>query len=118
MKKPTEEAYTVVMTLRDGRQEVLLEDTDFKKCKEYWKVITKEWQTCHNDKQLFILEKPIVIAFEPGLIYQIELTPKIDPVANVQDDNPYKQQMQQQGLNQTLQGVGNFSQMLDEGFNR
>ena len=85
MKKQTEstQEYVVRMFRKDGEVLDLLKSDDFKKCKALWVNVTKQWQECHKEAQVFLLEKPIITAFEPGLISEILVLPYTNPVSNI-----------------------------------
>lgn len=117
MKKQTEQqVYVVRMYRRDQEVIDIFRSTNFKECKAEWTKLHTQWQECHKEGQVFVLEKPLVTAFEPGLISEIVVLPDSDPVNNIDDDNPYKQQMQKQGLNHTMRGAGGLPDLLDGGF--
>lgn len=102
---------------KDGEIIDVLTSENFKECKDVWKKLLTQWQECHTEQKIFILEKPIVTGFEPGLISEILVVPKINPIPNVNDENPYFRQMTNKGLTQTMRGAGEYPDILDSGYN-
>lgn len=117
MKHPKDkELYNVLLYRKDTQLPmVIAESDDFGACKKIWTTLHKLWLESHKEEKPFILEKPVVTAFEPGLISEITVEPKKEVLTEVPDDNPYKQSMLRQGLSQSLQQQG-FSDILDKGY--
>lgn len=119
--------YQVLIFRKDTSQPMtILESEKFKDCKLKWQELHEQWQTCHKEAKPFILEKPIVTAFEPGLISEIVVVPKNEFLVEIDSDNPYKKEMLQNGLSSTFKGVGGdykqtvnsstFADLLDNGY--
>lgn len=115
-KNQEKQKYVVRLFRKDQEVLDLLVSEDFKSCKEIWNKLHQQWQNCHKEEEVFVLEKPIMTAFEPGLISEIILIPYTDIANLVDNDNPYQQEMQKRGLVDTMKGVGNYPEMLDGGF--
>ena len=73
---------------------VIMESDKFAECKKVWKGLIDKWTKAHKEAEPFILESPIVTAIEPQL--------------NVDPNNPYNQNMLNNGLAQTMRGVSNI----------
>ena len=58
---------------------VVMESTNFAECKKVWKDLIAKWTKAHKEAEPFILENPIVTAFEPGIVAEIKIFPKIEP---------------------------------------
>ena len=127
MHKDSKETYTVLIYRKDSAEPMLVfESDDFTACKTRWKELHEQWKLSHQEATPFVLEKPVVTAFEPGIIAEISVKPKMAMLQQVEDDNPYKQMMMQKGFSQSLQGVdnnfkgtvngSNQSDLLDNGF--
>lgn len=82
-----------------------------------WKELTSIWTSAVKDKIPFVLESPIVTAFDPGTIKEVTVRPVIK-VAESKYNNPYQQQMMKDGLTNTLRNSGNIinPNLLDEGY--
>jgi len=102
----TKEKYVVKLFRKDGVDFDCLISENFTECEAFWKELHSTWVKCHNDKEVFILKSPIMTAFEPGLISEISLIPYKDDIPTVDDNNPYKTNMRNNGLENTLRGVG------------
>lgn len=116
-------SYVVLIMRRDDQHITALEDHDFKKCKTLWTKLHKQWQECHKESTVFVIEKPLMSAFEPGMISEIKLIPRLEQEQmQVDASNPYMQQMQQQGLGSTLKNKNSipdgspYPDLLDGGF--
>lgn len=109
---PTNPIYVVRMFRKDGEVIDCFESEDFSKCKEQWVILHSLWQECHKEVKVFILERPVVTAFEPGLISEISVLPKEMVIQSLKDlDNPYVAQMRREGLVNTMK----FASELNDG---
>lgn len=116
MKKKTEEQQQVLQVLLYRKDEVdpivIAESTSFSECKKVWKDLIDRWTKAHKEAEPFVLERPIVTAFEPGMVGEIKIFPKMEPQINVDPNNPYQQQMMNRGLTHTMK---NHSNIYDTG---
>lgn len=90
---------------------------DFTKLKSAWERLHKEWTESISEKRPFVIETPVVTAFDPGLINEISLAPytgqqERDPL------NPYERQMQIDGFGKSINNFNNTHQSLDQGYRR
>lgn len=111
MKNQEQVVYTVLILKRDQNHITVVESEDFSVCRSKWVTLHTQWQECHKEGKVFVLEDPVLSAFEPGMIYEISLVPKTSTM-NISSDNPYQKNMQQKGLPQTMRGAD----MLDNGY--
>ena len=83
---------------------------------ERWTELKDIWINAIKEKIPFVLEKPLVTAFDPGTIKEVTVRP-VMKVAESKYENPYQQSMLQNGLTKTLRNPGNIlsSEILDEG---
>lgn len=92
--------YSVIIIRRDAQHIIALESEKFDEVYTTWKTLIEEWKTSATEQRPLILEKPIVTAFDPGLVSEI----KIDmfEVHESNAHNPYSKEMKNRGLTETL----------------
>lgn len=120
MSAKTEEkqVYETVIFRKDGEHISALQSINFDEAVEKWKELNNNWEESITNKKPFKLMKPIVTAFDPGLISEIAVRPLIK-TSDSKYDNPYQQQMMKTGLSSMLRQQGGHpinSGMLDEGY--
>lgn len=91
----------------------LLKSNNFDECKTLWRSFITQWEECAKETRPFIVEQPVVTAFEPGLISSIVVEPANTATSN---DNPYQQQMQSQGFTNTMRNFSQGADVLDKGY--
>jgi len=72
---------------------------DAEKC---YQELDKEWITSVEEKRPFRLREPFITSFTPGLLTEIKID-KIPLQEYQQSQNPYNQQMQEQGFTGFMQ---------------
>jgi hypothetical protein len=114
MDQPTA-LYVVLILKRTGDHVQVLETDNFDKAHSLWKELLEKWETCHKETKAFVLETPIVTAFEPGQITEITVMPVTKQKSD--SNNPYVKDMLNKGFSKTF---NNFArgEMLDEGYTR
>lgn len=105
--------YALWVLRRDGQHISIMEVSDYDKAFEEYKELTSRWTTCIKENTPFALMKPIVTTFDPGLIYEITITPVVDTPAS-RNDNPYAKEMRTRGLG-NMQGMA-IGETLDQGY--
>lgn len=110
------QTYGVLLLKRNGDHIVLLETESFEEADKRWSEVQETWTESLKSQTPFILRSPIITAFDPGIILEINLVPqtKMETIRN--PSNPYAQRMNKEGLAATMGNRG--SEMLDGGFNR
>ena len=114
----SKQEYEVVIFRKDGQNLSCFKSFEYSKCKENWQEYLEKWSACAKETIPFSLvvtgPEPLVTAFEPGMISEI----KILPVQEHQQpsDNPFANQMQQQGLHNTMRGYNQGPDILDNGY--
>ena len=104
--------YGVFILKRNQDHILVLESNNFEEANEVWKSLTNNWETSLKDQKPFIFNKPIVTAFDPGLIYEITLKPVNKSNVKVDSNNPYQRHMEKEGFTNTLNRYG----LYDEGY--
>lgn len=107
------EGYSVWVMRRDQAHIAILETSNFDEADKVWKDLKDRWTTALKEQIPFELRNPRITAFDPGLIYEITLLPLM---SNVNNDNPYQQQMRQNGFSNTFGKLTKGSDMLDNGY--
>lgn len=105
--------YGVFILRKDEMNIEVLVTEDFAAAKKEYEKLTESWTTSLHDSKPFSLKKPIVTSFDPGLIYEITIRPKVEPLQS-NPDNPYAKNMKEKGLAATRQFS---SPVLDNGYN-
>jgi len=96
--------YQVAILRKDNAHIMVKETNNFDECLASWKELQAKWADSVKDPKPFVLESPIITAFEPGLIYEITLKP-LYPDTAIDSNNPYQKSMLERGLSNTLQGT-------------
>lgn len=109
----TSQNYMVVILRSDGNHIMVDDNPNFDSAREKWASLTKYWEECVHEKKPFIVESPIITAFDPNFIYEIVLRPK-STVTN--SNNPYQKEMMSKGFSDMLKGTSLGSQILDGGY--
>jgi len=105
--------YELCIFTKTGKKLVVEKSTNFDEVFVKWKEVKDLWSTSIKEQKPFELTKPIVTAFDPGLIFEITVLPVEETVTAKHSNNPYANQMQKEGLGSMLGSRG----MLDQGFN-
>jgi hypothetical protein len=105
--------YGLYVLRRDGDHIIVLETENYDEVFALWKETKELWTTSIKEQKPFELTKPIVTAFDPGLISEVTIRPLIK--ASMNQNNPYVQKMQQDGFANTFNSVRGNS-MLDNGY--
>jgi hypothetical protein len=112
----TKQTYAVFLMKRDQEHLMVLETEQFEEADKKWFEMRDLWTECLKSQTPFTLRSPMITAFDPGMIYEISLVPKIKTETVRNPANPYAQRMNKEGLAATMGNRG--SEMLDGGFNR
>lgn len=111
-------SYGVYILRKDDQHIELLVSNNYDECFDRYKEIKDRWAQSIKDKTPFELERPIVTAFDPGLVYEITLR-LITETPSSRNENPYQKQMEKNGLgnmfSRTAQ-VGLSGDLLDGGY--
>jgi hypothetical protein len=94
--------YAVYILKRDNSHITAIETKSFDEAHNLWKELRDKWTKAIKETLPFELSKPIITAFDPGLIYEITLKPVIEITDTINPNNPYHQQMIKNGLSSTL----------------
>lgn len=96
--------YQVAILRKDNAHIMVRETSNFEECLATWKALHTKWADSVKEPKPFVLEDPIITAFEPGLIYEITLKPLYEE-STVDSSNPYQKAMVERGLSNSLQGT-------------
>lgn len=107
------ELYQVIIFRRDGNHLKGFESDDFDEAKEKWQELQAQWVEKFKETQPFVLEDPVVTAFDPGLILEISVLPVTE---QKKSNNPYKKEMNEKGLSNTLNNYTGGASLLDSGY--
>lgn len=108
------ETYSVWVMRRDQAHITVMETGSFEEADKVWQDLNSRWTNSLKEQVPFILRAPLVTAFDPGLIYEIALLPYGN--TNVASDNPYQQNMRQNGFSNTFNKVARTGDILDGGY--
>lgn len=97
--------YQVVILRTNGDHISILESDSYDKCYERWKELHTLWTACAKEIKPFVLEEPVVTAFNPSMIYEINLVPVSTQSSSSNAHNPYQKNMQEHGFGKTFPGV-------------
>lgn len=92
--------YTVLILKKNQDHIAAIETDNYDQAYELWKSLVESWRACVKNQEPFSIESPIVTAFDPGLVLEISLVP-ITQTVEV-NNNPYKKEMVEKGLSETL----------------
>jgi len=84
-----------------------------------WKELADKWVKCLHEKLPFILESPIVTAFDPTFVYEIIVKPQtVSSNLESSVNNPYTKDMLANGFTNTFaKNSLNSNGLLDRGYN-
>jgi hypothetical protein len=94
--------YSVVILRSDGNHISVYESANYDKCYDRWRSLQEHWTLASKEQKPFLLEDPVVTAFNPALIYEIKLVPVMPEEMATKSHNPYHQRMTQQGFSNTF----------------
>jgi len=103
--------YGVFILRRDNRHISVIETEEYDKAYEVWEELNEAWIKSLKDNIPLKLTTPIVTAFDPGLIFEINLNPVVETTAS-RNANPYHQKMQKEGFSNSFGSNG----ILDGGY--
>jgi hypothetical protein len=106
--------FSLVLLRKDQDHIHILETQNEKEVLVVWKELVNAWKTCVKEVIPFTLDKPLVTAFDPGLISEIKILTKEMGLS----DNPYKKEMLDKGFGNTLNNYTRTSDILDSGYKR
>lgn len=117
-KEEKKQIYEVVILKYDNDHISVVTTDKYDESYERWRNLTDTWISALKDKTPFILESPIVTAFDPGTIKEVLIRPVVK-MEESKYQNPYQQQMVKNGLSNMLKNGGaNIinPDLLDEGY--
>jgi hypothetical protein len=94
------QVYAVMVLRRDSDHITAIETEQFDNAYQLWTDLKAKWYDSIKEQKPFELEKPIVTAFDPGLISEIKILAYM--VQESVASNPYTQEMQKKGLTSAL----------------
>lgn len=106
--------YSVLILRKDKDHITVIETENYDEAYESWKVIQEKWLGNLSEQKAFVLEKPIVTAFDPGLIYEIKIVPY--SISKSNKNNPYLTDMKARGLENSLGRYTSANDLLDGGY--
>lgn len=112
IKPESEKMYELTLFRRDGNHINILQSTSFEELNILWVELTERWASAVKEQRPFILNRPVVTSFDPGLIFELTVRPLVE-TSRANLNNPYYQDMLEKGLGNSLQNPGNI---LDGGF--
>ena len=99
--------YQVLIMRTNGDHIPIIESPDYDKCYERWKELHTLWTSCAKETKPFVLEEPVVTAFSPTMIYEINLVPvSTQDMASSKSNNPYQKAMHERGFSGTFPTQG------------
>lgn len=101
-KTEPQKVYELTLFRRDGAHINITQDTNFEEINSLWIELTERWASAIKEQRPFILNRPVVTSFDPGLIYEITVRPLVE-TSRANLNNPYYQDMLEKGLGQSLQ---------------
>lgn len=108
-------SYAVIIIRRGGYENLnVLETENFDEAHVFWKELTEKWVGCLKETMPFVLEKPMVTAFDPGTIVEMQVVPFLPKKSS---NNPYVNKMHEEGFTDSFRkrsAVG--GDLLDGGF--
>jgi hypothetical protein len=107
------QVYVVLILRRDLNHITVLETENYDSAFELWTSLKDKWPEKLKEQKPFELTKPIVSAFDPGLISEIKI--ETYTIQESVAHNPYTQEMQKNGLSSTLSKL-KTSDLLDRGY--
>ena len=114
MENKTAQEYSVMILRRDKNHITALTTEDYDKAYEIWTEYSENWVKSAKELKVFKLEKPLVTAFDPALIYEIRIVPVT--VSKNTRNNPYAEEMRTKGFSETFGAYAQGSDLLDGGY--
>jgi DNA mismatch repair ATPase MutS len=112
-KEEKELIYGVYILRKDGNHIVALEVNDYDEAFSYWEKLQEKWENTIKEKKPFSITNPVVTAFDPGLIVEINLKPVVETTeSRYKNHNPYRDKMVKEGFSNAL----NYPDLLDSGY--
>lgn len=109
MQNQNKSRYSLLILKRDQEHMEVLETENFDEIDKLWKELIEQWASCLHEQKPFILRRPVVTAFDPGLIYEITIRPVVEN--NMDNDNPYYSRAKKEGFSSAIRG-----ELLDGGY--
>lgn len=110
-------SYTVLIQKKNQDHLVAIETENYDEAFERWTQLTDSWKVSIKEQVPFTLTTPVVTAFDPGLILEINIVPVPVQTKEV-NNNPYRRDMLDRGLTETLNNYTRGTEMLDSGLKR
>jgi len=110
-------SYMVLIQKKNQDHLVAIETENYDEAFERWMQLTDSWKVSIKEQVPFTLATPIVTAFDPGLILEINIVPVPVQTKEV-NNNPYRRDMLDRGLTETLNNYTRGTEMLDSGLKR
>lgn len=109
-------AYAVLIIRRGGNENLnVLETENFDEAHALWKELTDKWVSCLKETMPFVLEKPLVTAFDPGTVVEIQVVPFLPKKST--NNNPYANKMREEGFTETFRKTAaSGGDLLDSGY--
>jgi hypothetical protein len=107
------QSYSVWIMRRDGNHICVIETDNFDEADKVNEELINKWVSCLKEQSPFGIRKPLITTFDPGYIYEISLLP-FGQTNN--SNNPYQQQMRDNGFSSTFNKFKSGSEMLDSGY--
>ena len=109
------QVYNVIIMRRNQDHIIAVETENYDEAYEVWTKLKGVWLNALKEEIPFEMEKPIVTAFDPGLIFEIRVLPVT--VSKSTRHNPYAAEMQREGFTKTFGKIsGQGSDLLDKGY--
>jgi len=112
VKPESQKIYELTLFRRDGGHINVTQSNNFEEVSSLWTELTERWAIAIKEQKPFILNKPVVTSFDPGLIYEITVRPLVE-TSRANLNNPYYQDMLDKGLGNTLQKTNG---LIDGGY--
>lgn len=108
--------YAVCLFRRNSEEPLVLTQADkFEDAKKVWNFAHEEWKNSVTEKRPFILEQPIVTAFDPSLVLEILVTPIRSQARK--SSNPYERATQRHGFTEVFNNpTGTVGDLTDQGY--
>lgn len=99
IKEEKQETVYEIFIARNDRELPMIvhQSTDYEECYEKWQELHSKWQESSDNNKVFVLEDPVVTAFNPILIREITLRPVVEQSVG-KYKNPYQREMVEKGL--------------------
>lgn len=107
--------YAVFVLRTDQQHITAIESDNYDECYETWESLHNVWMEASAENKPFVMTKPIVTAFHPGLISEITLRPIVEQSAS-KNQNPYQKNMVNNGFSNSFPTGGGVD-LLDNGYN-